>query len=153
MADGITIGIDPGQKGAIAFLGNDFLHVDQMPEDKGAVLSCLIAWTKRAVIEHAWIEDVTPFGMGRTSAFTFGRGIGMIEMALMSCGIPLSRVTAARWKRALGCPKDKGEAICRASELLPTYAEWWTITGRESKDKAAGRAEAAMIALYGTRQR
>jgi len=152
MADGIIIGIDPGQKGAIAFLGSDFLHIEQMPEDKGAVLSCLNAWVKRAGIEHAWLENVTPFGMGRTSAFTFGHGIGMIEMALMSCNIPLSRVTAAKWKRTLGCPKDKTESICRASELLPAYSDWWRITGRASKDKAAGRAEAAMIALYGRQQ-
>ena len=51
-----------------------------------------------------------------------------------------------RWKRALHVPKAKDAARARASQLLPEAAHQWRLR------KHDGRAEAALLALYGARQ-
>jgi crossover junction endodeoxyribonuclease RuvC len=47
------------------------------------------------------------------------------------------------WKKAIGCPKDKDMARMLASRLLPQHSDNWPLK------KHDGRAEAALIALYG----
>ena len=55
-------------------------------------------------------------------------------------------LSAVRWKRALGVQKSKDAARARASQLLPAAAAQWGLR------KHDGRAEAALLALYGARQ-
>lgn len=38
---------------------------------------------------------------GGSRAFTFGRGFGHLEMALLSCHIPVVEVTPQKWQKAL----------------------------------------------------
>jgi hypothetical protein len=60
--------------------------------------------------------------------------------------IPLTLVPPVRWKRALAVPKAKDGARARASQLLPGAAHQWQLRRHD------GRAEAALLALYGARQ-
>jgi hypothetical protein len=46
---------------------------------------------------------------------------------------------------ALRVPAEKDGARARASQLIPAGASWWPLV------KHDGRAEAALIALYGSR--
>jgi hypothetical protein len=39
--------------------------------------------------DHIWLEQVNAFGMGRTSAFTFGQGVGVLKGVFQSLKIPL----------------------------------------------------------------
>ena len=59
--------------------------------------------------------------MGSTSAFSFGRGVGNLEMALTAAGIPFERVTPQKWQKALGCMTkgDKNVSKRKAQELFP----------------------------------
>jgi crossover junction endodeoxyribonuclease RuvC len=64
---------------------------------------------------------------------------------LAALGVPMSFVAPATWKRALQVPAAKDGARARASQLLPAAAGHWPLV------KHDGRAEAALIALYGLR--
>lgn len=97
-------------------------------------------------IDHAHLEKVGAMpGEGAVGAFSFGRGVGSIEGALAAFAVPLTTVPPGVWKNALRCPADKGKARARASELFPTMAQHWP----QVKDD--GKAEAALIGLYGLR--
>jgi len=95
-------------------------------------------------IDHAFIEAVGAMpGQGVSSVFAFGKVFGLLLGILAANFIPHTLVPPVRWKRALGVPADKDGARARASQLLPTHAGLWT------RAKDDGRAEAALIALYG----
>jgi crossover junction endodeoxyribonuclease RuvC len=90
--------------------------------------------------------------LGVTSAFQFGRGYGAVEGVIAALGWPVEYVTPQKWKNALNVPTEKDDARARACQLLPLDAEHWTPRrGVFDKDQASGRAEAALIALYGVR--
>jgi crossover junction endodeoxyribonuclease RuvC len=80
---------------------------------------------------------------GAVGAFSFGRSYGKIETALEAAGIPFDTVRPPIWKKAMGVLADKDQARQRASQLIPSGAKYWPLK------KHDGRAEAALIALYG----
>ena len=93
---------------------------------------------------HALIENVGAMpGQGVSSVFAFGKGYGVIIGVLCALQIPVTFVSPQRWKKALAVPAAKDGARARASQLLPSAASNW------SRVKDDGRAEAALIALYG----
>jgi len=144
----IILGIDVGMSGALAFLGED-LKIFDMPvheRNKTKRMDCYalheILRDNRA--DHAYVEQVNAFGMGASSAYNFGWGCGAIECALSFWGVPFTYVSPQAWKKAMQCPKEKDGARMRASQLMPSHAYQWTLK------KHDGRAEAALIALYGS---
>jgi crossover junction endodeoxyribonuclease RuvC len=102
---------------------------------------------------HAFLERVSSSPqMGRTSAFQFGRGYGTLEGIIAAFGWPIEYVTPAKWKKALRVPAEKDDARNRACQLWPLDAEHWTPRrGVMTQAQSYGRAEAALIALYGAR--
>ncbi len=154
----MILGIDPGLSGALAFMDNELLIYDiptfeiarngknkrQIDLQKlMAVLNYKLHWP----IEKAYLESVNAMpGQGVSSMFQMGRGYGQIEMALAACNIPVTYITPQVWKKALQVPKDKDGARQRASQLMPQWAHNWDLK------KHDGRAEAALIALYGGKQ-
>jgi crossover junction endodeoxyribonuclease RuvC len=58
----------------------------------------------------------------------------------------LHYVTPAKWKKHFGLNRDKGVSRSKATERFPEYANLF------SRVKDDGRAEAALIALYGAEQ-
>ena len=159
------IGIDPGVTGGIAWIADGKPCVEKMPDTLQDLWELLrdIQYhefaTPRNPGEHgcnAYIEQVhvapsfaksadgkeNTHRMGARSAFTFGRGYGNLEMALVAAGIPFERVLPRKWQTALGCltKGDKNVSKRRAQELYPQLK----ITH--------ATADALLIATYGTRQ-
>jgi hypothetical protein len=70
---------------------------------------------------------------------------GALLGAIAAIGIPLTHVDAGQWKDALKVSAEKDHARGRASELIPSGAVHWPLK------KHHGRAESALIALFGSR--
>jgi crossover junction endodeoxyribonuclease RuvC len=157
-----VLAIDPGLSGALAVYwpATGAVHVADMPTvnaGKGKAskriidvqeLARLVAEiVQEGDITHAFLEQVgTRPGEGAVGAFSFGEGVGVLRGILAANFIPVTRVTPAVWKKALGVPAAKDGARARASELLPRHAGKWT------RVKDDGRAEASMLGLYGAMQ-
>jgi hypothetical protein len=152
-------GIDPGLSGALFFLdphdpatGESVdlpVHLlTRGGKNKREVdIAGLIRILALHQLTHAFVEQVGAMpGQGVSSVFAFGKTYGIILGVLAARSIPLTLVAPVRWKRALGVPKAKAAARARASQLLPQAAHQWPLK------KHDGRAEAALIALYGARQ-
>ncbi len=145
----MILGIDPGNTGAIAWLSTEghLIEVHDLPVVKGSGLieAVLVDMIRaRSDVHHAWIERVASSPqMGVVSAFNFGMGYGKIKGVLAACGIPLTEVTPAKWKGALRLSSDKSASRARAAQLWPGLA------GTFARVKDDGRAEAALIGLYG----
>lgn len=161
------IGIDPGLDGALArywpITGN--LQIADMPTvsvRKGAKLRRLVdeIGLARLVDEWApsatfvWLEQVNAMPsipgadgerrtMGAQSSFGFGRSYGLIRGVCAANFLTIQDVTPQSWKKALRVAGDKDQARQRASALFPRHAHCWPLK------KHDGRAESAMIALYG----
>jgi crossover junction endodeoxyribonuclease RuvC len=84
---------------------------------------------------------------GSSSGFKYGRAVGAIEAAVALCAIPVEIVEPAVWKRLFRLPgKDKEAARQRALQAFPgAHAAL-------ARKKDHGRAEAALIGLYGARR-
>lgn len=97
---------------------------------------------------RAFVED--PHSMpkqGVASSFNFGFSCGAAQMAVAAALIPMKRVEPRDWKKALGLKTgaDKDESRRLASSIIPLGASSWA----DSDDH--GRAEAVLIAVYGSR--
>lgn len=94
-----------------------------------------------------WIEKVGARpGQGVSSMFRFGEQLGALAMAAAAHGHQLRWVTPAKWKAHFGLTADKGAARKVAMERFPAVASLF------ARAKDDGRAEAALIALYGAEQ-
>ena len=158
VSSGIVLGIDPGAHGAIARL--DVVHglftVDDMPTalvkvgkgNKTRIMVSLLAQLIRYDRpDHAYIEAVSARpGQGVTSVFAFGQVLGQIEGVLAALGVPVTYVQPRAWKKAFSLSADKGTSRARAMQLWPAQAALF------ARVKDDGRAEAALIGLYGLRQ-
>jgi|HubBroStandDraft_6_1064221.scaffolds.fasta_scaffold130361_4 crossover junction endodeoxyribonuclease RuvC len=144
------IGIDPGARGAIARYVNGRVDaILDMPTTthkgklrvNGAALARALRDLSPAL---AFLENVHSMPkQGVASTFAFGRAMGIVEGVLGALSVPFTLITPAEWKVAMRVPADKDGARARASQLIPSCAHHWPLV------KHDGRAEAAMIALYG----
>ncbi len=147
---GLILGIDPGKTGAIAVLDTDgrLLDVVDMPDVTGAALGAevrmLLDDLAPHTVEVAWVERVggRP-GEGASRAFAFGAGWGGLLGALGALSVRVELVAPSAWKARMRLTKDKAACRQRAMERWPADAE------RFRRIKDDGRAEAALIALYG----
>lgn len=146
------LGVDPGVKGALAFLNarGSLLAAYRMPTtitlrnrkrkriiDEEALLSLILQHAP----DSAWIEDVYASPqMGVTSSFTFGDGKGLLRGILRARGVELHRVHPSVWKRDMRVTADKRSSIRRAKKLFPFQLAMLT---------SEGKCEAALIGLYG----
>lgn len=124
------IGIDPGKSGGIAWISETgrIIAAINRPATNQDLLDAL-QQTGRVIgspvsdgESYAMLEFVRSSPqMGVASAFTFGRGLGEIEMALAATGIPFDTVTPQRWQQALGCRSggDKNITKARAQARWP----------------------------------
>lgn len=134
--------------GAIALIdGHDLALIDayDMPVVNGLVSPFLLHELEdwRTGFGTVVLEDVHAMPkQGVTSSFGFGRTKGVIEGVFAANGRPITYVSPAKWKRALGLTKDKGASRRRAIELWPDKAALF------ARVKDDGRAEAALIAYW-----
>lgn len=150
---GITVGVDPGVSGAIAFLTDKGQEVFDMPvmasgkkqqinpyELHHLLVKMLAGRAAQSVV---YLEQVSAMpGQGVSSTFGFGVSFGIIQGVVAGLGVPLVMVTPTTWKRRAGLlGKEKDQARTLAQRLYPT-AE----LGRK---KDIGRADAILIARFG----
>lgn len=163
----LTIGIDPGQTGALAAFADGmferFVDMPVMPRPAGgnqidgAALAAAIREIRarhpgadvQVVLEQVNAmpskpgQDGQRRGMGSTSAFNFGEGFGVIKGVVSAMGLPLLLVHPQRWKKAYGLiGQDKDVARTVAIQRLPVAAPSLT------RKKDIGRADAALIASW-----
>lgn len=161
----MILGVDPGLDGAFALYDGASLGAQSMPTVLRAVsgkpkprrfidrTSCITTLKGFALLgaEILVIEKVMGVeGQSVHGAFMFGHGAGGLTYAAEALGYRVEEVPPATWKSALKVPSDKKLAIARADALLPAWCNLWA-DGRGSGglEARSGRAEAAMIALYG----
>lgn len=153
----MILGIDPGLHGAVACYEPvmESLVIYDMPVNEitsngkkrlflnAASLAAQLSPASDG-IEFAVLENVHSMpAQGVASSFKFGRVFGAIEGVLAALKIPVRYVEPSVWKRAYELTADKDASRRRASERLPAHAALW------ARKKDDGRAESALLALYG----
>lgn len=147
----MILGIDPGATGAVAIMSDNGYLIDlhDLPHMKGHGLSEAILAEMLSEVDdckHAFIERVAARPkQGVVSAFNFGMNFGTIKGVCSALRIPVSLVTPAKWKRDLNLTADKDQARARAAQLWPGAAAQF------ARKKDDGRAEAALVALWGSK--
>ena len=144
----VTIGVDPGANGAIAWIDERGKScVEKMPDTLQDLWELVVSISLNAgtggLGVRAYLEAVSSSPqMGVVSSFSFGRGYGNLEMALTAAGIPFERVRPQVWQKAMGCMTKGNKNISKqkAQELFP------------DKKVIHATADALLIALYGTKQ-
>lgn len=153
MANGLIIGIDPGFTGAIAIVEAkngycDVKDVYDMPlkdDDDRPLVDCvklknmLNIGAKFLVVEKAQSSPQ----MGVTSSFRYGEGYGMICGVALTLGIRTIPVVPAVWKKHMHLDFTKDKSRVMAEKLFPHQSVLFI------KKKDHGRAEAALLALFG----
>lgn len=143
------LGIDNGLKGCLAFYNGEELMLYDMPTLEVKERNVLNMQAIKQIIKndppwHVYIEKLTPMpkisGLG---SFSMGHSEGFMLGLMTGFNLPYTMIRPNDWKKQMGCPADKDGARARASQLLPEHAQNWPLK------KHDGRAEAALIALYG----
>ena len=151
---GHLLGIDPGAvSGAWAVLNEigQIIAAGDLPvvgDGKNAMISgrLFADIVLRYSPSRAVLERVGPMPrQGVSSTFKFGRGVGLIEGVLGGALVPIGYVSPAVWKRHFSLAADKEASRRRAIETWPGSA------GLFARKRDHGRAEAALIALWGQR--
>lgn len=157
----LSIGIDPGAKGAVALYDGKTLQVFDMPTvevkrgtrtvrqtDAGLLKVGLVGCMVGAGVQYfecaATVERVGAMpGQGVSSMFAFGRAAGVIEGVLAGLGIKTTLVSPQVWQAAMGVKgKGKDGARYKAAQIHPRDA------GLFVRKKDDGRADAVLMATY-----
>lgn len=154
-----VLGIDPGAKGALAVVEFGILEccVD-MPTRKHTLAGGTVKTridpvqlhqlVRQMRVDAVFLEQVNSHsGEGAAGAFSFGRGVGVLEGVLGALGLQATEVPPAAWKRLVGVRKGpdgdrKGPAKQKAAKLWPGHAA-------ALLKARADKSEAALIAFYG----
>lgn len=150
----MLLGIDPGIVGGWALVSADgsLIAAGDLPvAGTGAqrmVSGPVFAAELRLhTVDRAIIEQVSAMPkQGVASSFKFGRAVGVVEGVMDGLGIPVSWVTPAKWKKAMGLGADKEASRQKAIRQWPSQSFLF------ARKKDHGRAEAALIALYAAQQ-
>jgi hypothetical protein len=143
-----ALGVDPGLSGAIAFYfptAPDRVAAEDMPVAAGLVdCATLAARIRQMRPDLAVVERVASRpGQGVASTFKFGAAYGAILGVLGALQIRTVLVTPTTWKKHFALSSDKEQSRALA---LRTFAKSPEHFARKKDD---GRAEAALLALYG----
>lgn len=139
------IGIDPGQKGGIAVLGDTKYTVYPYSDDWMKEIAEMF---KNSQV-FAVVEKVGAMpGQGVTSMFNFGKSFGYILGVLEANKIPYQLVPPQTWKKEFSLNKEKGKSVETAKRLFPDASLLPTARCKKESD---GMAEALLIALYAKR--
>jgi crossover junction endodeoxyribonuclease RuvC len=151
----LILGIDPGLNGGLALLSSIMLEeaIDipthgegtKRRVDAAALLRFIQAWSPDA----AFIERAQSMpGQGVASTFNYGRAVGTLEAVITCARVPLTIVEPSKWKKHFGLPggaKNKENSRQRAIQLFPDRSHFFV------RKMDHQRAEAALIALYGSK--
>ena len=141
------LGLDPGLSGAVAFFypsHPEAIGCYDMPivdrRVNGAALYDIIQQHRP---DLAIIEAVHSMpGQGVSSSFNFGVSYGIAQGVVAAAKVPVVFVSPGKWKKYFGLSADKEQSRSMAINKWPDSDHF-----RKKKDE--GRAEAALMALYG----
>ena len=152
----LILGIDPGIKGAIAFVKSGTnpvfvavydLPTYELPNGKKRLnleeLSFLIS-TYAQDVNLAIVEEVGQVGTEADpfSSFVFGFATGAAHGVLASNSIRIETVRPNVWKAALGLDSDKNKSLEKARRFFPEA------TNQLKRKMDDGRAEALLLAYF-----
>ena len=153
------IGIDPGKKGAVAFITEHGESVHDMPLDADGRIDAqglLILITSKVAAAQSsmcFLEKSQAMpGQGVTSTFNYGAGYGAIRASLQIACIPFQEIHPMKWKKEFALiKKEKADSVAVARQLFPNAP-----LVREKRGGGEmmldGRAEALLLAEYCRRQ-
>lgn len=155
----ITVaGVDPGKTGGIAVIDGDGTLVlcVKMPVIKVKNTWCVDAKAFSAYLTPhgigiGYVEAVHAMPLqGSVSTFNFGRSYGAAEFGVQCNTGEIKRITPKAWKKYFDVPADKEITLAMATSAFGSD-KYWSEVGPKGGFKAEnyGRAEAALIALYG----
>jgi crossover junction endodeoxyribonuclease RuvC len=149
-----VLGIDPGVHGGLAIVAiNDGVTpalvdaIDVPTIGTGAKeridVLALRKWIEMHRPQHALIERAGSMPkQGAASTFKYGRAVGALEAVIVCCGISMSIIDPATWKKFHRLPgKDKERARQRALEIFPGAH---AVLARKKDHQ---RAEAMLLAI------
>lgn len=144
----MILGIDPGATGAVAYIHEGYILVEDLPIVDSVVNPSGLceAWRGHKIhhhFTHAYVERAQSMPkQGIASTFKYGVGYGAILGVLAALQIPYTLVSPRVWKKAFHLiGKDK-----EASRKLAI--QWYPMADLHLK-KHHGRAEALLIARWG----
>jgi len=153
----IIVGLDPGLKGAVAFVKGEKARVHIMPTlkmtksknaiDEQKVREILEKWK----VGHVFIEKSQAMPkQGGVSMFNYGTGYGLLRGICVGLRLPYTLVHPRTWKKVIckDMPKSKEASIIAAKRLWPEINLLPTTRSRKESD---GMADALCIAEYGRR--
>lgn len=149
----IFCGIDPGQKGALAWIGERAYDIYDMPSNPSDLYKYLFVLagneiTSSGINIFCILEaaQVLP-RQGIKGAFTYGIGYGKIKACLDILEIPYQEIHPSRWKKEYSLLNKGKDASVKAAQQLFPNIEYYTPRGR----MLDGRAESILMADYGRR--
>lgn len=153
----LILGIDPGKKGALAWIEVDtrgIVALEDMPASPRKIRDALTREDRHHSTRFAVVEDVSAMtyttrdgqkrGQGAKASFTFGFDAGVTIGMLEALSIPVFFVKPATWKMIYGLSSNKEDSLRLARKRFPSHA-----AALFSRSKDDGRAEAALLALFG----
>ena len=163
----IIVGIDPGASGCLATLDSDgwlevydlkecikptstFNSVD--PELFINMLAKAIDYEYEPEDVAVWIEESSIFHKdGIKTARPIFDSRGVMRALFCPRGYKVNFVDPKVWKKHFGLKKDKSESVDKACELFPNQSDLFMRPKKRGGGTKMldGRAEAALIALYG----
>ena len=142
----ITLGIDPGLKGAICYLKDGKIQLlEDMPLIGKEIDKKELNWFLSLYPECniAGLEKQMIMAKQR-GQYKIGVNFGLLEAFLFANQKPYEIVTPAKWKKYFNLlKKEKSDSVNLAMKYFPE-SDFVTKRGR----LLDGRAEAALIALY-----
>lgn len=157
-------GIDPGLHGAIAVVEDGrlvyvdhFVAVDAKTRGKELVMShvwFLVGAAALMAPEIMYVERVQAMPrQGASSGFKFGVTYGAVLMACAAAQLAVAPAEPRLWMKMFNLHgRDNDGAIRTACQLFPDRAHHFTPKrGGLTKEDCTGRADAALIALWGYR--
>ena len=149
----IFVGIDPGKKGAIAYIDED--KVLTMPYTDERMCDVCRELNERFYSAgdetRCCVEEVGAMpGQGTVSMLSFGKSAGFIEGVLHAFRIPYQLVPPQTWKKEFSLSKqgkEKSVEVCK--RLFPGVSLFPTARCTKEND---GMAEALLMAEYAKRK-
>ena len=150
MTEACIMGIDPGVSGAVAFYFLDYpnrISVYDAPSvGKEINAPAFAQLIKQYSPTICYIESVNAMPkQGVVSSFNFGQAYGCVRGVVAAVGVPTVLVSPRKWKAFFALDSDKEKS--RRLAIMK-----WPDCGHFNLKKHDGRAEAALIALYGSKQ-
>jgi len=138
----ILCGIDPGKKGAVARydLSQNQLFIQPIPATIAETLDVLKSCSDAHFV--AIEKPYYPRMIGIKHAATIAQNYGVLLAGLTAMKVSFEQIPPAKWKQNLNLTSDKDASRQRATELFPTFADYWKLK------KNDGLAEAALLAYW-----